>query len=1112
MTSRKDRTCFHIDDLLVQPDRNAVIREEQEIRLEPRMMDVLVELAENAGKTVSKGALLEEFWSDDDDEDAISEENPVTKTMSILRKRIGDDARKPRYIETVSKIGYRLIAAVHFPEGYRHNHREFGTWTKGNPYVGLTFFDDRHSEVFQGRSRTIADLGMAIREQIDNQRRLVLIVGPSGCGKTSLLRAALIPAVGRQGGFDGLRALSIATCDLGTASDGDAMGVLAAALAGWSLGDRTVFPPLPPDELKKLLSEAPEKIAGIVEEGFRRHVERGLSDQPYAHLLLTIDHAEMLVAGRGVDAETRNRFARVVRALCDTPRTFTAMISRLDFYPFLADALPELAEYRSGHGHFEVSAPSQGELAKIIRKPAALAGVEFEEHPTTQVFLDDQLCRKSIDQPDALPLLQHALHSLYERCGKTGLLTYAAFEEIGGLEGAIARRAEQVFGELPTTIQASLERILARLVVIQPDSGAVSASPVLRNRLDPEARELAQAFVDAHLFVSDLDAGQPIVRVAHEALLRQWPRAADWIKENLRLLQARARLQHAAERWKEGGCREDHLLNPGRPLSESQEVLAKMPDDLKPEVHALIAASGRSDRRRRRLRKLAIGLLAAFGVSSTALAITAYRAKNEAEAGRLRMELTQSFMLEEIAGSLEHIGDLTLIEKISTRAIEEYGRRESRSLSDADLVNLSRALRIRGSVRQKRGDDAASLADFRRARPIAMQAAATAKDPSGALYELAQINFWFGRRHYVLKDFNTARTYWEEYLEASSRLRSIDKRNAIWTMEESYAINLIASIFYYTGDPESALTHFNRSLDLKLEAIDASDRDEWRKDLADTRAWIGMCLESLGRLDEASTAYSRAISDLEPIVERHPDNREWAHQLSKFRQLDAIINHMMGRHQRAKHSIESSIDTQSKLSKSDRSHSDWSYYLATAHQIAGDIENALGNREESIKNYTESTRILKIIRSEREYAPRERRLSATLRLGLFAARKETEDLKIVEEATRRLQDLHAEIPDDVSIARAYIESLFVSGVTLKNRGDRSSANEKWKRILSVTESHSHKTSHPTFTAARAVARLHLGDKHAAKKDIELLERIGFRHPVFISELAGADSVDFAKNR
>ncbi|ACD56690.1 transcriptional regulator [Xanthomonas oryzae pv. oryzae PXO99A] len=139
---------------------------------------------------------------------------------------------------------------------------------------------------------------------------------------------------------------------------------------------------------------------------------------------------------------------------------------------------------------------------------------------------------------------------------------------LGGLEGALARHAGHTFRALPGDAQAALGEVLALLSVIHPDSDAVTARRALWSALpaNSAARVLVEAFVHAHLFV-----GGPGVAVAHEALLRQWPRAAEWIHENRRLRQARKRLQQASQRWATEGRRTDHhLLNSGRPLSEAR--------------------------------------------------------------------------------------------------------------------------------------------------------------------------------------------------------------------------------------------------------------------------------------------------------------------------------------------------------------------------------------------------------------------------------------------------------------------------------------------------------------------------------------------------------------
>ncbi|ALS96374.1 transcriptional regulator [Xanthomonas oryzae] len=139
---------------------------------------------------------------------------------------------------------------------------------------------------------------------------------------------------------------------------------------------------------------------------------------------------------------------------------------------------------------------------------------------------------------------------------------------LGGLEGALAHHAEHTFRALPGDAQAALGEVLALLSVIHPDSDAVTARRALWSALpaNSAARVLVEAFVHARLLV----AGEPGVAVAHEALLRQWTRAAEWIHENRRLLQARKRLQQAGQRWAAEGRCTDHLLNSGRPLSEAR--------------------------------------------------------------------------------------------------------------------------------------------------------------------------------------------------------------------------------------------------------------------------------------------------------------------------------------------------------------------------------------------------------------------------------------------------------------------------------------------------------------------------------------------------------------
>jgi eukaryotic-like serine/threonine-protein kinase len=84
----------------------------------------------------------------------------------------------------------------------------------------------------------------------------------------------------------------------------------------------------------------------------------------------------------------------------------------------------------------------------MIRKPAELAGVRFERHPDTRVPLDSLILEEAADDPASLPLLEFTLDELWRRRTAEGLISYEAYERLGGLSGGIARRAEEVVREL----------------------------------------------------------------------------------------------------------------------------------------------------------------------------------------------------------------------------------------------------------------------------------------------------------------------------------------------------------------------------------------------------------------------------------------------------------------------------------------------------------------------------------------------------------------------------------------------------------------------------------------------------------------------------------------
>ena len=472
------------------------------------------------------------------------------------------------------------------------------TWLERSPFRGLAHFDFEHEPIFFGRTKAIGEVIDRLKRQALGGRAFLLVLGMSGSGKSSLIRAGVLPALSRPGVIEG-----VGLCRRVILRPGDGLGDVFDALAT-ALFRKEALPELADDgtsvaQLAQSLREHPDSAAIMVKGAISQaagafKLANADANQPQARLLLLVDQLEELFTNEKISPEDRSKFSCLLTSLACNPLSQTWVIATLrsDFYAPLAQ-VPGLADLKEGLGQYDLLSPSPAEIGMLVREPATAAGLRFERKPEGE-RLDDVLRDEASQDPSLLPSLDFTLHELYDRRTDRGELTLEAYQNIGGVKGALAQRAESTFADLPKHVQRELPAILRKLVTIGTLSDETpTRRQCPRSQFDesPARMTFVEAFIAARLFVSDLaEDGSAVVRIAHESLLGRWERVRRWLADDRELLRVKSRVERAAARWLQEGRRADLLLTAGKPLEEAEQLHASG-FELEPDIADFIGAS-----------------------------------------------------------------------------------------------------------------------------------------------------------------------------------------------------------------------------------------------------------------------------------------------------------------------------------------------------------------------------------------------------------------------------------------------------------------------------------------------------------------------------------------
>lgn len=728
------------------------------------------------------------------------------------------------------------------------------------PYPGLEAYGAEHAPVFCGRDQVLELCLQDLRAAAQRGCAFLLLLGASGAGKSSLARAGLLPRLNKAGAAPGVDGWREATFRPGQ----DPLAALARAL----------FTALP--ELAETGTPTPAAWCATV----RGHAEAAANSVKAAltnaatkattprrlKLLLLVDQLEEAFAA---PAEERAAFAAALAALARGGEAWVLATLRDDRYAGLLEQPLLLALKRDGATQ-DLIPPEGAELEAVIREPARRSRLHFERDAEGRDLADE--LRRVVTSADALPLLQMTLARLFEeRDRDSDTMTFRAYREFGGLSGVVDTQAEDVFAKADPAAAAELPALLLGLVGGVTEEGRVLAREAPAAVLaDTPAREaLLALMVEGRLLLTDgreaPDGTRQIwVRVAHEALLRNWKRAAAILAPEP--LRAKPKVEQAQREWQAGGMRRADLLR-GTALEGAQALLkahgAALPEPLRDFVKRSVAEL---DRERRRdlwrfrgvmAAAIVLALMAGWAVRQS---IVANRQTQEAER---QAQIAEASRAEaEAAGERETEAQRSLTQAANERAAdaarfaeEQRARadREARLTAETAAqrdaaVKFARGL-LRDAVKELESDVGArgnilAIVDYAEAELGKLESTVPGEEVRQLRAEallrrakiLAGLLRWAEadtarRAGMAAAEAGVLRAPSAEWLSlrawahglAADAARARGAYREAWTATEAAAVDAAAAAMRDPGDPDLATDHLEARLEVARSAEERGD-------------------------------------------------------------------------------------------------------------------------------------------------------------------------------------------------------------------------------------------------------------------------------------------------
>jgi WD40 repeat protein len=420
-----------------------------------------------------------------------------------------------------------------------------------NPFPGLRSFEAAETHLFFGREGQSDEILKILAHD-----RFVAVVGTSGAGKSSLVRAGMIPSL--EAGYMAAAGSSWRFAVLRPGDQQDPIASLAHRLA-----DPEVFGAIEIDTeaLTRILDTTLRRSSfGLIEAARQLHL------QPGENLLVLVDQFEELFRLRNsrVRSAAEDVEAAFVRLLLEAARQ-----TELPIYVVItmrSDFIGDCAEFRDlpealNRAQFLIPRMTRDQRHQAIEGPIAVSGATITSR------LAQRMLNEVGDNPDQLPILQHALMRTWDAWYRAGKLNDPIdldhYQSIGGWENALSLHADEAFNELDAAEKEVAQKVFKALVERGPDNretrrpGPISLLSAIANTSETAVRNVIDHFrLPGRTFLMPPAevalSSDSIIDISHESLIRLWRRLRNWVAEEADSAVIYKRLADAAQRHKQG--------------------------------------------------------------------------------------------------------------------------------------------------------------------------------------------------------------------------------------------------------------------------------------------------------------------------------------------------------------------------------------------------------------------------------------------------------------------------------------------------------------------------------------------------------------------------------